>query len=201
MRKTLVKVGPQDRGRRMSLEDFDHAEVVEGYRYELGRGVIDVSDIPGKRHLKQFLKIRDALLRYDIGHPGRIHAVAGGAECKILAASHESERHPDIAVYLSPAPEGDDIWSSWIPDIVIQIVSRGSKRRDYEEKPDEYLAFGVREYWIVDASKEEMLILRRRGGRWAERGVKSSETYKTRLLPGFELDLAALFAAAREVAD
>ena len=38
MLKAAIKVGPADHGRRMSLADFDHAEVQEGYLYELGRG-------------------------------------------------------------------------------------------------------------------------------------------------------------------
>ena len=45
MLKTRIKVGPKDHGRRMSLADFDHAEVQEGHLYELGRGVIIVSDV------------------------------------------------------------------------------------------------------------------------------------------------------------
>lgn len=38
MLKAAIKVGPADHGRQMSLADFDHAEVQEGYFYELGRG-------------------------------------------------------------------------------------------------------------------------------------------------------------------
>jgi Uma2 family endonuclease len=201
MGKTLVVVGPQDHGRRMSLEEFDHAEVREGHLYELGRGRIVVSDVPGKKHLKQWKVIRDAFSRYDFQHPGRIHAVAGGAEAKILVAGFESERHPDVSIYLTPAPDGDDIWSTWVPEIVVEIVSRGSERRDYDEKPDEYLAFGVKEYWIVDAAKEQMRVFRRVAGRWVTRVVEGDQTYKTRMLRGLELDLAAVFAAAREAAD
>jgi Uma2 family endonuclease len=44
-------------------------------------------------------------------------------------------------------------------------VSPGSEVRDYEEKPEEYLAFGVREYWIFDADKETILVLVRKGKR------------------------------------
>jgi Uma2 family endonuclease len=201
MGKTLVIVGPEDHGRRMSLEDFDHAEVREGYRYELGRGVIQVSDVPGKRHLKQWQVIRDTFLKYHLQHPGKIDTVVGGAEAKMLVGGFESERHPDLSVYLKPAPGGDDIWATWVPEIVVEIVSRGSRRRDYEEKPEEYLAFGVKEYWIVDAAKEQMTVYRRVAGRRVTRVVEGDKTYKTRMLRGFELDLAAVFAAAREAAD
>ena len=33
--------------------------------------------------------------------------------------------------------------------------------RDYVEKREEYLALGVKEYWIVDAGKQQIVILRR----------------------------------------
>jgi hypothetical protein len=58
MPKTAIKIGPHDRGRRMSLEDFDHAEGQEGYLYELSRGVITVMDVPNPRHLAQVNAIR-----------------------------------------------------------------------------------------------------------------------------------------------
>jgi hypothetical protein len=59
MLKAAIKVGPADHGRKMSLADFDHAKVQEGYLYELGRGVIVVSEVPKKRYLFQVLAIRD----------------------------------------------------------------------------------------------------------------------------------------------
>src|SRR5215831_987701 len=97
--KTAIKVGPQDHGRRMSLADFDHAEVQEGYLYELGRGVIVVSDVPGPRHLAQIIAIRRQLSAHDLAHPGKIYGIVGGHECKLLLPSFESERHPDVAIY------------------------------------------------------------------------------------------------------
>lgn len=77
----------------------------------------------------------------------------------------------------------------WIPEIVIEIVSPGSEQRDYEEKREEYLQFGVQEYWIVDAERQEVLILRRVGGRWREKIIRPPETYRTRLFAGICLRL------------
>jgi Uma2 family endonuclease len=201
MAKTAVIIGPKDHERRMSLEDFDQADIVDGYLYELARGTIIVSAIPDDKHFAQVDAIKQQLYSYRATHKERIHRIGGGAECKILLTALESERHPDIAVYQDERPDGDDYWSFWVPEIVIEVVSASSAKRDYEEKPEEYLAFGVREYWIVDNEKSQMTVLRRSGGRWSPRTVKEHERYKTRLLPGFELDLAAVFAAARDAAD
>jgi len=100
-----------------------------------------------------------------------------------------------VAIYLTAPPE-EDLWSTWVPEIVIEVVSLGSELRDYVEKREEYLVFGVREYWIVDAEKQEVLVLRRSGGRWKPRTVKATDVYRTPLLPGFELVVAAVIQAA-----
>jgi len=197
MSTQTIKIGPADHGRRMSLADFEHAEVQEGHLYELGRGVIIVSDVPGPRHLMQINALRRQLHGYDLQHPGKIHSIAGGSDCKILLADLDSERHPDVAIYKNPPPEGEDFWAAWIPEIVIEVVSPGSEQRDYVEKREEYLRFGVREYWIVDAEREEVLVLRRSGGRWIERTLRASDTYRTRLLPDFVLACEPVFEAAR----
>jgi Uma2 family endonuclease len=198
MPKTTIKVGPQDAGRRMSLEEFDTAEGQPGYLYELSKGIVIVSDVPNTRHFAQLNAIRRQLSSYDLANPNVIHAIGGGGDCKILLNEEESERHPDFAVYKSPPPE-ENVWATWIPDLVIEIVSPDSGHRDYVEKRQEYLLFGVREYWIVDADREEVLVLRRRGGRWIERVVRPPEVYATKVLPGFEFDCAAVFQAARAV--
>ena len=59
----------------------------------------------------------------------------------------------------------------------------------------------MREYWVVDADRQEMLVLTRSGKRWKEQLVGRQGVYRTRLLPGFELDLAPVFAAARAAGD
>lgn len=199
MTQTVTKIGPADHGRRMTLDEFDKAEVREGYIYELSRGVITVSDVPNPRHLAQVDALRQQLSEYRATHPGQIRRLAGGGECKILLADLESERHPDLALYNTPSPE-EDVWSLWIPEIVAEVVSPGSEQRDYVEKREEYLRFGIQEYWIVDANRRAILVLRRSGGRWKERAVQPPETYRTRLLPGFELSSEAVFQAADEAA-
>jgi Uma2 family endonuclease len=196
---TVTTIGPADHGRRMSLEEFENAEAEEGRSYELSRGTVTVVDVPNPGHLAQILSLRRQVHAYDLANPRRIHTIASGGECKLLIEGFESERHPDLAIYKTAPPEGvdaDDIWSLWIPEIVVEVVSTSSRHRDYNENPEEYFRFGVREYWIVDAIEGHMKVLRRSRGRWSERTVKPPQVYKTPILPGFELSIEAVFKAA-----
>ena len=195
MTQIAVRLGPHDHGRCMTLDEFDEAEIVAGFRAELGRGVVIVSEVPLPWHLMLINKLRRQIVAYDIQNPGRVCAVAGGGECKLPVGQFESERHPDLAVYLTEPPyqNSNAVWSEWIPELVIEVVSSGSEIRDYSEKRDEYLAFGVREYWIVNSERKEVLVLRRIRGQWSEQTLTVADAYSPHLLPSFQLDVAQLF--------
>ena len=178
---------------------------MEGGRYRASRGTRPLSahehpTAPAHaatrlRLLAQVNALRRIVHAYDAAHPGQVHTIASGSECKVLLADRQSERHPDLALYKTAPPQGDDFWAEWVPEVVIEVVSPGSTERDYVEKRAEYLEFGVREYWVVDAGRGEVLVLRRSRGRWVERVLRPGDIYTTRLLPGLEFDPAPVFAA------
>jgi Uma2 family endonuclease len=160
--------------------------------YELAKGEVVVVDVPNPEHLFIVLTLKRLLFAYDAAHPGVIKAIATGSECKILLPGDESERHPDLAVYKT-APPAADFWANWIPELVIEVVSAGSEQRDYVEKPADYLAFGVREYWIFDPMKKLITAKTRSGGRWATREIGAGESVMSRELPGFEVRHSDVF--------
>jgi Uma2 family endonuclease len=140
------------------------------------------------------------LWAYYNDHPGVIHAITGTMESKLLIPEWNSERHPDIGVYLTPPKEkkGRTMWRAWIPELAIEVVSESSRDRDYTEKRDEYWTLGVKEYWIVDAKLKQFLILRRGRSQWSEKTLGPADTAETKLLPGFKLRCQAVFEVAGE---
>ena len=104
--KTITRVRAADHGRRMSLEEFEHAEAEDGRLFELSRGIVTMVDVPKPRHLKLFDAIRQQFSAFESKHPKLIYAIAGGGECKLLISDLESERHPDLAIYKTPPPKG-----------------------------------------------------------------------------------------------
>jgi Uma2 family endonuclease len=196
MTRAATTIGPADNGRRMTLDEFDTAEGSENRVYELSRGVIVVTDVPNPSHGDTVDEGKQQFAAYRVSHPGVIKRIHGGSDCKLLIAETESERHPDIAVYKTPRP-GDDssVWADWVPEIVVEVVSVDSRKRDYEEKPDDYRAFGVQEYWIIDALEGRVRIHRRRKGQWVVKDLFPGDKYVTHVLPGFELDVAAVLSA------
>ena len=60
---------------------------------------------------------------------------------------------PDISVVCNPGKLTDK-GCSGAPDLIIEILSPTSRKRDYITKNSLYSDAGVREYWIVDPKKE-----------------------------------------------
>ena len=196
MNQVMTKVGPADHGRSMTLAEFAHADGESGYLYELAQGVIEVVNVPGLPHGRITGRIRHQLETYWGTHPSVIEYIAGGGEAAMQLEALQSERHPDVSVYLSSPPSDKDPWGQWIPDIVVEVVSAGSRKRDYDEKPEEYLAVGVRECWIVDPVEPALVVLRRKDDDWCEDRWPPDGVYETPLLPGFSLSLEKVFAHA-----
>lgn len=85
-------------------------------------------------------------------------------------------------------------------DLVMEVVSDepDGRRRDYEQKPAEYAAAGIAEYWIADPQEEKITVLSLTDGKYevystAVRG----ETATSKLLDGFSVDVDAMLAAAK----
>ena len=201
--KTKTKIGPRQHGRKMSVKGFEFAQVEDGYLCELARGYLVVSEVANYYHGMQIIAINRLLWAYDATHPDTIHAILGSLECKLLIPDWESERHPDIAVYLT-APKGPKdrtMWRTWIPELTIEVVSESSRDRDYTEKRDEYWTLGAKEYWIVDAKLAQVLILKRGRSQWMVKTLGPADVCETKLLPGFKLPCRAVFEAAADRED
>jgi Uma2 family endonuclease len=164
----------------------------------LSRGIVTVVEVPKRRHVLQVAAVRDQLQIYKSANPGRIEVIASGSECKLTIVSLGSERHPDLAIYLTPPPEeaDEEFWVRWVPEIVVEVVSVSSRKCDYDEKPEEYLRFGVKEYWIIDGEIRIMSVLRRSRARWIETKIGPPDVHRTRLLPGVAFSIESVFRAA-----
>jgi Uma2 family endonuclease len=84
------------------------------------------------------------------------------------------------------------------PALVIEVLSRSTRRRDEVVKRKLFDERGVREYWLVDPKSCRVSICRRAGdGSFptvADLNLEAGETLTTPLLPGFALPMAELFA-------
>jgi len=84
-----------------------------------------------------------------------------------------------------------------VPELVIEIASPGTRRRDETLKRRLYERSGVTEYWVVDPDVDVVRAYRRSGegfGRPVQLSAEAGDVMTTALLPGLEIPLARVFA-------
>jgi len=83
-----------------------------------------------------------------------------------------------------------------VPELVIEIASKGTRRRDETIKRRLYERVGVSEYWLVDPKVDVVRVYRREHhgfGRAEELSSDAGAVMTTTLLPGLEIPLARIF--------
>jgi Uma2 family endonuclease len=194
-----LRIGLADHGHNMTLEEFREAKEEDGDRYELARGVLEVSEVPNDPHGMVVANLYDGISRYRRDHPGVILRYGGGNEFRFWLPRMISARHPDLGVVLRGAPK--DWRGRRLPALAAEVVSRGSVKRDYEVKREEYLAYGLLEYWIVDPLKRIVTVLTRHGDIWDEAVFRDEQVIVSLVLPGLTTTVAELWLDIEEVAD
>jgi Uma2 family endonuclease len=80
---------------------------------------------------------------------------------------------------------------------VIEIISPDDRSRDTVRKRREYAQAGIPEYWLVDPEARTIIVLVLNDNHYVEHGIFGvGEQATSRLLPGFSVDVSALFAEA-----
>lgn len=196
----ITKATPEMAGLRLSPNEFDSIDEWEGdCLYELVRGVLVVVPPPsaGERGPND-------VLGYLLHDYKQRHAQGSALDWTLpenQVRTADSRRRADRVIWtgLGRMPRADKD----LPTIAIEFVSAGKRdaRRDYIDKRDEYLAIGLREYWIIDRFRRTMTVIRRDGAEVAEFVIGEHEAYSTPLLPGFKLELEKLLSVAQALGD
>ena len=119
----------------------------DGKRYEIIDGELTMTPAPIPRHQEILLAVSARLLQFvDKNSLGEIYIAPID-----LALSLVDVVQPDI---LFVAKNRIHIVAKknivGIPNLIVEILSPSSRRRDREQKLDLYQRYGLPEYWIVD---------------------------------------------------
>lgn len=86
-------------------------------------------------------------------------------------------------------------------DLAVEIVSAGSeaRKRDYDDKRNDYAKAGVSEYWIVDPQEKLVTVLTLAGDHYVEHGVyPPGQIATSKLLSGLAVPVDEIWALGQK---
>jgi Uma2 family endonuclease len=170
-------------------------ELTDLYRIEYVDGYLEFLPVPTRTHheLLQYLYERlTAVVR--VRDLGKVYMA--GYRVRLRPGQY---REPDV-FYASKRHRLEERFAHGA-DLVIEVVARGKENRDRDlrEKRREYAAARIPEYWIVDPEMQTITVLALKGRTYRVHGkFKSGQTATSVLLPGFDVDVTACFAASEQ---
>ena len=105
-------------------------------------------------------------------------------------------RRPDLVALLDDkdSRNQNQFWHG--ADWVLEVVSPGGPHRDLVQKRSDYAEAGIPEYWIVNPLNDTITVLTLADDQYAEHGLfQPGDCADSPTLPGFKVDVAAVFAA------
>lgn len=134
----------------------DIYELPDGERAELINGQIYYMAPPSMTHQRISRVLLQIISNYIDKKEGSCEAFAAPFAV-FLDKDDKTYVEPDISVICDES-KLDNKGCHGAPDWVIEIVSPSSQNMDYMTKLIKYSYAGVREYWIIDQSKNRILI-------------------------------------------
>ena len=180
--------------RRLTYDDFLLFPDDDRLRHEIIDGVHYVTAAPSVRHQDLVGRLYLAIGNFLANRPGlgRVYL----SPIDVVFTLHDIVE-PDLVFVAGDQLEimtEKNIQGA--PAIVVEVVSKSTRRRDERIKKELFDRGGVREYWIVDPERSQVVVYRREGAGLDVRTpltVTDQAVLTSPLLPGFSLSVPELF--------
>ncbi len=173
----------------------DYLQLPEDKRYEIIDG--DLFMVPSPNERRQHILSNIFYVLFDYVRKNKLGAVYC-APFDVLF-SEEDIVQPDI-IFVSNKNKKiitkDNIQGT--PDLLVEILSPGTSKRDLGIKKKLYAKNGVREYWIADPAQETIEVLNLKEGEFRGKSYNTGVVGQTSrlsspVIQGFDIDIKEIF--------
>lgn len=176
----------------MTVEEFSRLpDPPDGSRLELVRGEVVIMPPPKGKH-----GICCSAVARELGNYAK-RTKAGWVTCNdagvILERGPDTLRGPDVAFWsIERQPAVPDGYFEIPPDLAVEVLSPGDRRKDVRAKIRDYLFYAVRIVWLVDPEAHTVTVY---AGTLRGTELDESDTLDGGdVLTGFSCKVADLFA-------
>ncbi|MCS5696658.1 Uma2 family endonuclease [Desulfofundulus thermocisternus] len=168
----------------------DYIKIDDGNRYELIEGELVLTPSPGTRHqllVGRLFKIIDQYAQ----RTGSGQVFFAPLDVVLDEPVKMNTFQPDV-IFISNERLGiiEETRINGAPDLVVEVLSPGTIRRDRGRKSRQYFKSGVREFWLVDPQERLVEVFVPGEKDWQRAGVyeeEDEEFITSTVLPGLEV--------------
>ena len=175
---------------KLTYQDYANLEGDE--RYELLDGELILVASPNRDHQMISLRLASRMLSFvDENDLGWVF----DAPFDVLLTDTDTVQ-PDV-MFVSREREHISTPANiqGAPDLVVEILSPSSSRRDWREKRELYARHGVLEYWIIDPTNRIVSVMQLQDGVLEiEQTCADGDTATSTVLDGFSIRLDSIFS-------
>ena len=172
----------------------DYLNTPEGERYELLDGELILLASPNMAHQGNQARLGSRMFIFS--EDNELGRVFFSSTDVVLSDDSGTEVvQPDI-LFISKGREGiiTDANVQGAPDMVVEILSSSTSRRDWKYKRGLYAKYGVREYWIVDPTNRIVTVVMPQEGALTVKGpYVEGDTLESVAMEGFRVGVEEIF--------
>ena len=168
----------------------DYAKTPDDERWELIDGELFMSPSPKRAHQRSQMTLGSRMSFFvDENDLGEVYS-----DFDVVLSDTDTVR-PDLLFVSKDRLHiitADNVQGS--PDLVVEIRSESTARRDWTVKRELYARHGVKEYWLVDPEAATVAVLLLDEGELKVTGVYGEgDTLSSAVMSGFSIALADIF--------
>lgn len=168
----------------------DYMKLPEGAPYELLNGKLTYMPSPKYPHQDASGNLFAVLLFF-------VKAHKLGIVCHAPFDVHldkENIVQPDILFLSNERMDRRKDWIYGAPDLMVEILSKGTKKKDQQIKLALYEKHGVLEYWLVDTEKQTVEIYVAKQGKFVKKALlRVGDELVAEVVPGFQIPVSDIF--------
>ena len=178
-------------GQYLAWDDGERWELIDGVPYNM-------TPAPVRRHQGILMRVSSRIEEFLRGKPCQAYFAPFDVRLPDLSNQDDHDVptvvQPDLVV-ICDEKKLDDRGCRGAPDLVVEILSPSTSRKDIGVKFGLYERHGVREYWIIHPAEESLMIfeLGEDGKYGRPQGYGRGDLATSTVLDGLELNLEEVF--------
>lgn len=192
--KPITDIGQLDLSKNYTYADYLTWQFTDRVELIMGK-IFKMSPAPSSRHQHAVSVIHGTIFQFLKGKPCKVFPAPFDVSLPDASGVSQTVVQPDITVICDPSRITEQ-GCNGAPDMVVEVISKSSVKKDLHEKYGIYEKAGVKEYWIVQPQDRTLIIftLTEAGHYQPYKPLTTGDIATSQVLPGLAIDLDGVFS-------